>query len=90
MAIVEPEDGKSYGMAAVTNWVDGDDFPLTAEHLREHFGDEEVFLGFDARVSFGEILDRVEAEEFTEITDLWQALGSALKEIDSRRQRYES
>lgn len=90
MVIVEPEDGKSYGMAAVTNWVDEEDFPLTKSYLNNNFGDKEVMLGYDNIVDFSDILDNVEEEEFEEIVDLWRALGASLRQVDQRRQRYET
>lgn len=88
MAIVEPEDGKSYGIAAVTNWVDGDNFPVSKSALDEAFGEQDVMLAHDHAVEFREILSLVEDEEFERPEELWQALGVALREIDGRRQRY--
>lgn len=86
MAINEPEDGKSYGISAVANWVGEEDFPLSREDLEE-FGDRKVMLAYDRSVRFGEVLEHVEGEEFGDIVELWGALGDAFREIDPVLQR---
>lgn len=90
MVIVEPGDGISYGMAAVTNWVDEDDFPLAKSELDDEFGANEVLLAHDHAVTFSELLAVVEEEEFEDIVDLWRALGAALRELDPNLTRYQT
>lgn len=86
MGINEPEDGRSYGIAAVANWVDEDDFPLSREDLEE-FGDRRVMLAHDRSVGFGEVLEHVDGEEFDDIVELWGVLGDGFRGIDPVLQR---
>lgn len=81
MAINEPEDGKSYGIAAVANWVDEDDFPLSRGDLEE-FSDRRVMLAYDRSVRLGKVLEHVEGEEFGDLVELWGALGDGFREVD--------
>ncbi|MDY6765196.1 MAG: DUF5785 family protein [Halobacteria archaeon] len=82
MVINEPEDGRSYGMAAVTNWVDEDDFPTTKADLESRFGDREVMLDYQTTTNFSDVLEEVDEDEFEEMVDLWKSLGKALRRID--------
>lgn len=89
MPIREPEDGKSYGMSAVANWVEEDDFPTTKEDLLSRFGDREMMLGHDSEVTFGEVMEHVEQEEYEDLVGFWSALGDGFRAVDERvRQRY--
>lgn len=82
MVINEPEDGRSYGMAAVTNWVDEGDFPTTKSDLKSSFGDREIMLDYQTTITFSDVLEEVDEDEFEEMVDLWKALGKALRRID--------
>ncbi|MDY6779104.1 MAG: DUF5785 family protein [Halobacteria archaeon] len=87
MTITEPDDGKSYGMSAVANWVEEDEFPLTKDDLRSRFGDKEIMLSYEEEVRFSEVLDEVTQDEYEDIVDLWGSLGDAFREIDEKVQR---
>jgi hypothetical protein len=89
MPINEPDDGKSYGMSAVANWIEEDDFPTTKEDLLSRFSDREMMLGYDEEATFGEIMEHVEQEEYEDIVDFWGALGDGFRATDERiRERY--
>jgi len=89
MPINEPDDGKSYGMSAVANWIEEDDFPTTKEDLLSRFGDRQVMLAHDSEMNFGEIMEHVEQEEYEDIVDFWSALGEGLRAVDERiKERY--
>jgi hypothetical protein len=89
MPIKEPDDGKSYGMSAVANWIEEDDFPTTKEDLLSRFGDREVMLGHDTQETFGGIMEQVEQEEYEDIVEFWSALGDGFRAVDERiEERY--
>lgn len=89
MTINEPNDGKSYGMSAVANWVEEDDFPTTKKDLVSRFGDNEMMLGHDAQTTFGEVMEHVEQEEYEDMVGFWSALGEGFRVVDERvRDRY--
>ena len=89
MPINEPDDGKSYGMSAVANWIEEDDFPTTKEDLLSRFSDREMMLGYDSETTFGELMEHVEKEEYEDIVDFWGALGDGFRAVDERiRKRY--
>ena len=89
MPINEPDDGKSYGMSAVANWVEEDDFPTTKDDLLSRFSDREMMLSHDKEVTFGEVMEHVEQEEYEDIVDFWSALGEGFRAVDERvRERY--
>lgn len=81
MQINEPDDGRSYGMAAVANWIDDDAFPLTVTQLEQQFGDRHVMLDRETTVTFADVLDRVDRTEFEEFTDLWRSLGDVFRDL---------
>jgi hypothetical protein len=89
MPINEPDDGKSYGMSAVANWIEEDDFPTTKDDLLSRFSDREMMLSYDSKTTFGEVMEGVEQEEYEDIVDFWGALGDGLREADERiKDRY--
>lgn len=89
MPINEPDDGKSYGMSAVANWIEEDDFPTTKDDLLSRFSDREVMLGYDKETTFGELMEHVEQDEYEDIVDFWGALGDGFRATDERiRERY--
>jgi hypothetical protein len=89
MPINEPDDGKSYGMSAVANWIEEDDFPTTKDDLLSRFSDREVMLGYDKETTFGELMEHVEQDEYEDIVDFWGALGDGFRAADERiRERY--
>lgn len=89
MPITEPADGKSYGMSAVANWVEEDDFPTTKDDLVSRFADNEIMLGYDAETTFGDVMEHVEQKEYEDIVDFWNALGEGFRVVDERvRERY--
>jgi hypothetical protein len=89
MPINEPDDGKSYGMSAVANWIEEDDFPTTKDDLLSRFSDREMMLSYDSKTTFGEAMEGVEQEEYEDIVDFWGALGDGLREADERiKDRY--
>ncbi len=84
MPIVEPEDGKSYGMKKVSDWVDEDDLPLSKDDLRK-YADIPVRLAYDREVEFGEVLENVEDEgPWEELVEMWFALGEGFRAVDPR------
>ncbi|MFP4633264.1 MAG: DUF5785 family protein [Halobacteriales archaeon] len=88
MPIVEPEDGRSYGMAEVANWVDEEDLPMSRDDLEE-YSDRDLMLAHDEKVRFGDVLEHVDHGEFDELVDLWGALGEGFRQVDPRvRERY--
>jgi len=89
MTINEPGDGKSYGMSAVANWVEEDDFPTTKDDLLSRFGGNEMMLSHDETTTFDEVMEGVEQEEYEDIVDFWGALGEGMRAVDTRvQERY--
>jgi len=89
MTINEPEDGKSYGMSAVANWIEEDEFPTTKADLLSRFGDKKIMLGYDEETTFDEVMNHAEQEEYEDMVDFWGALGEALRGINGRvQERY--
>jgi len=89
MPINEPDDGKSYGMSAVANWVEEDDFPTTKQDLLSRFGNREMMLSHEETTTFDEVMEHVTQEEYEDIVDFWGALGDGFREVDERvQERY--
>jgi len=89
MPINEPDDGKSYGMSAVANWIEEDDFPTNKDDLVSRFSDREMMLSYQSETTFGEVMEHVEQEEYEDIVDFWGALGEGFSAVDERiRERY--
>jgi len=89
MPIDEPDDGKSYGMSAVANWIEEDDFPTTKDDLLSRFSDRDVMLGYDEETTFGELMEQTEQDEYEDLVDFWGALGDGFRAVDGRiRERY--
>ncbi len=89
MPINEPDDGKSYGMSAVANWIEEDDFPTNKDDLVSRFSDREIMLSHESETTFGDVMEHVEQEEYEDIVDFWSALGEGFRAVDERvRERY--
>lgn len=86
MPINEPDDGKSYGMSAVANWIEEDDFPTTKGDLLSRFGDKKIMLGYDEKTTFEEVMGHTEQEEYEDMVEFWGALGEGLRAVNGRVQ----
>ena len=89
MVINEPDDGRSYGMAKIAEWIGDEDMPLTKEDLRE-YEDREIRMSNDESIKFKQVLDHVEDEgEYEELQDMWKALGVGFRSFEDKiRRRY--
>lgn len=73
-----PAKGEAYGIAAITQALQGLDFPATKEELLRHVGDKEVHYRKDQPVRLRPIIEDAKADEFPSIAQVVQAVSDAL------------
>lgn len=90
MTIEEPEDGKSYGIAAVVKWLDEEslEFPMSKSKINSELGGRNLILAHDEIVKFSKILDEVEGGKYENLEDFLSSLGEGFRAVDSRAKRY--
>ena len=77
------EGGRQYGHAIIAKKVtEGDDFPLDAESFVEEYGGDPVRIDHETVVPVADIFEYVEEESFSDIVDMHQALGRAMRRGD--------
>lgn len=74
------EGGRQYGHAVIAKKVDEhDDFPLSVEPFVEKYGADPVRIDHETVVSVADIFEHVEEDSFSDIVDMHQALGRAMR-----------
>ncbi|MFB6283891.1 MAG: DUF5785 family protein [Halobacteria archaeon] len=91
MVINEPEDGRSYGMAKVSQWVDEEDLPLTKQDLDE-YADRRIRMSNEKEVTFRDVLKEVDDEgPYEDLPEMWKALSPGFRELEPEiKRRYGS
>jgi hypothetical protein len=75
------EAGRKYGHAVLVKKVDEDeDFPLSFDDFADEYGDDPVRIDHEQVVSVSEVVDRVDVETATDITEFHRAIGRAMRE----------
>lgn len=75
-----PAKGEAYGIAAVTQALDGLHFPATREQVLERAGNQEIEYRKGQLVSLRQIIEDAPADEFPSMAQVVQAVSEALKE----------
>jgi hypothetical protein len=75
-----PAKGEAYGIAAVTQALDGLHFPATKEQVLERAGSQRIHYRKDQVVALRQIIEDAPAEEFPSMAQIVQAVSEALKE----------
>ncbi len=90
MTIEEPEDGRSYGIAEVVNWIEEGDleFPLSKNKISSELGGRDLMLAYDETVQLSEILDEMEDKQYDTFENFLKSLGEEFRAVDKRAQRY--
>jgi len=75
------EGGRQYGHAVIAKKVDEDnDFPLDAETFVAEYGDDPIRIDHETVVPLREIFGYVDKSEFSDIVDMHQTVGRAMRE----------
>ena len=72
-----PAKGFAFGVASVTQALQGVSFPISREDLIAQHGDEEVNWTKDSSESLGDILGNVDKDEFLSVADVASAVSEA-------------
>ena len=75
-----PPKGTAFGIAAVTQALEGVDFPATKADLLKRAGNQEIEYRKGQPVSLRRILEDCEDEEFPSMSNVIQAVSGALQE----------
>jgi len=75
-----PAKGEAYGIAAVTQALDGLHFPASKEQVLERAGNQEIEYRKGQRVNLRQIIEDAPADEFPSMAQVVQAVSEALKE----------
>jgi hypothetical protein len=72
-----PARGFAFGVASVTQALQGASFPISKDDLIREYGDEEIHLTKDSADRLAEILEEVDQDEFLSIADIASAVSKA-------------
>ncbi len=75
-----PAKGEAYGIAAVTQALDGLHFPATREQVLERAGSQTIHYRKGQMVNLRQIIEDTPADEFPSMAQVVQAVSEALKE----------
>jgi hypothetical protein len=75
-----PAKGEAYGIAAITQALDGLEFPVSKQDLLERAGDQEIEYRKGQPVQLRDLIEDLEDEEFPSMANVVQAVSGALKE----------
>ena len=75
-----PAKGEAYGIAAVTQALDGLHFPASKEQVLERAGDQQIEYRKGQVVSLRPIIEDAPDEEFPSMAQIVHAVSEALKE----------
>lgn len=72
-----PAKGHAFGIASVTQALEGASFPISKEELIREHGDAEIHWTKDSSERLAGILDGVDQDEFLSIADVASAVSEA-------------
>lgn len=75
-----PAKGEAYGIAAVTQALDGLHFPATKDQVLKRAGTQEIEYRKGQRVNLRQIIEDAPADDFPSMAQIVQAVSEALKE----------
>jgi len=75
-----PAKGEAYGIAAVTQALDGLHFPASKEQVLERAGSQRIEYRKGQEVNLRQIIQDAPADEFPSMAQIVQAVSEALKE----------
>ena len=75
-----PPKGTAFGIAAITQALEGLDFPATKADLQKRAGNQEIEYRKGQPVRLRPIVDDLEDEEFPSMANVISAVSGALKE----------
>lgn len=75
-----PAKGTAYGIAAITQALEGIDFPVTKRDLLKRVGDRQIEYRKDQPISLRKVISDLEAEEFPSMANIVEGVSDALKE----------
>ena len=75
-----PAKGEAYGIAAVTQALDGLHFPATREQVLERAGSQQIEYRKGQMVDLRQIIEDAPADDFPSMAQIVQAVSEALKE----------
>jgi hypothetical protein len=74
-----PAKGFAFGIASVTQALEGVSFPISKQDLIRQHGRSEIHFTKDSAESLGDILKRVPKDEFLSVADLASAVSDVCK-----------
>ncbi len=72
-----PAKGVAFGVASVTQALQGASFPLSKDDLIREHGDEKIHWTKDSSERLGDILADVEKDEFASVAEVASAVSEA-------------
>jgi len=75
-----PPKGEAYGIAAITQALQGLDFPATKDDLLQRAGHQEIEYRKGQPVSLRQIIEDLDEDEFPSMAQVVEAVSGALKE----------
>ena len=75
-----PAKGEAYGIAAVTQALEGLHFPATREQVLERAGSQEIEYRKGQQVNLRQIIEDAPADDFPSMAQVVQSVSEALKE----------
>lgn len=71
-----PEKGEAYGMGAVTQVLQGLDFPASKRDVLNHIkGNERIHWSKDKTINLRDVLERLDKQEFTSMADVTHSVS---------------
>lgn len=74
-----PAKGQAYGVASVTNVMQGIHFPISKQDLINRFGNEQIYWTKNNPQQLGSLLRQVPQEQFNNVTEITKAIGAQVK-----------
>lgn len=75
-----PPKGEAYGIAAITQALDGLEFPASRDEVLARAGNQEIEYRKGQRVSLRRIIEDTHWDEFPSMAQIVQAVSEALRE----------
>jgi hypothetical protein len=75
-----PAKGEAYGIAAITQALEGLDFPVTKKDLLAKAGHKTIHYRKGQPVNLRQIIEDLDVQEFPSMANVVQAVSDALKE----------
>lgn len=75
-----PAKGEAYGIAAITQALDGLEFPASRDEVLARAGNQEIEYRKGQRVSLRRIIEDTHWDEFPSMAQIVQAVSEALRE----------